>query len=104
MTSKKKNIALWDTMPRPDKKVLENLQADELELDKQSAEQKQHEEEVIHDLGPEEGREKLIEEGMEMLLERLSAYEKYVEEIESWKEKAQSKYILIKKMPAKKAA
>ncbi len=103
LAPKKKRSALWDTMPKPNQKILETLEADEIELDKQADEQKHHEQEVIRELGPEEGREKLIEEGMEMLLERLAAYEKYVEEVESWKEKARSKYVLLRKASAKKA-
>ncbi len=104
MAVKKKRDALWDTMPKPDKKILETLQADEIELDKLADEQKHHEEEVIRELGPEEGRDKLVEEGMEMLLERLAAYQRYVEKVENWREKAKSRYVLVKKQPSKKAA
>jgi len=38
-----------------------------------------------------------MEEGMEMLIERLNAMQKYVEEIELWKQQVKSEYQFLKR-------
>ena len=92
-----KKRTIWDTMPKPDQKILALINATDDDLDNEYNKQKVYEDRVIEELGPEKGEEKIIEEGMDLLVERLNTYQKYFEEVENWKEKVRSEYIIVKK-------
>ena len=95
---RKKNI--WDTMPKLDPRISALMNATDEELDYEYIKQKQYEERVITEFGQEKGEEKILEEGLDLLIERLNAYQKYFEEVENWKEKL-GEYEIIKKNKSK---
>ncbi len=94
-TIRKKNI--WDTMPKPSPSISALMNASDEELDQEYIKQKEYEEQVIANFGQEKGEEKILEEGIDLLIERLNSYQKYFEEVENWKEKVRSEYELVKK-------
>jgi hypothetical protein len=89
-----KPVTIWDTMPRPDEFT---SYATEEELDEEYLFRRKHEDDVVKQYGPEDSRARILEENIEMLVERLNAYEKYVEEVERWRQKIQSRYMLVDK-------
>jgi hypothetical protein len=89
---------VWDTMPKPSKAVLMTTQASEQDLDNECTRRLMHEDKLRKELGPDEGNVLILEENLEMLIERLNAYQEYVEELESWNRRIQSKYCLVEKV------
>jgi len=88
---------LLDIIPKPDPKIIELIKMTEQDLDKEFIKQKKREEKIINELGKEKGEEKILEEGMELLVERLNKFQNYFEEIENWKETIAKDYELVKK-------
>ncbi len=89
--------AVWETIPKPSGIVLMTKQASEQELDNEYKRRRIHEDKIWEELGPDEGAVLILEENLEMLIERLNAYQEYVEDFESWSRKIQSKYSLVEK-------
>jgi|GEM_PF-6095315 len=90
---------VWDTMPRLEEPAL-SPQASEDELDQGFILRRRREDEVVEQYGPEDGRERILEDDIEMLVERLNAYERYVDDVERWRRRIQSRYLLVDRRKA----
>lgn len=84
-------------MPNPDDPVNILSNASEEELDREYLSRRKHEDDIVKQYGPEKSRAMILEENIEMLVERLNAYEKFIDEIARWRRKIQSRYILVDK-------
>lgn len=89
----------WDTMPRLEETAL-SPRASEAELDQDYLLRRRREDEVVEQYGPEDGRERILEDDIEMLVERLNAYERYVDDVERWRRRIQSRYLLVDRRKA----
>ena len=88
---------VWDTMPKPSKAVLMTTQASEWELDDEYTRRRIHEDRIREELGQDKGDAIILEENLEILIERLNAFQEYVEDLESWSRRIQSQYCLVEK-------
>ena len=94
---KRKAENLLNSLPEPDPELKRLINASDADIDKEFKEQREYEVRILKEEGLEKGKQRILEEGMDLLVDRLNAYQKYFEQIEAWKETVKSEPIIVKK-------